>query len=194
MTSEPFEDYLEQAIGLIDGLKGQKQKITKLASEILRCVREDRQVIAFGNGGSAANASHFVADLVKGPPGPSDSHPRAICLTDNISSMTAMANDFSYADIFSEQLKVFCRKGDLVVAISCSGNSPNVLNGVKTAREAGATTFGLCAFDGGKLADMVDTAIITPTRNMLIAEDVHRLILHLVPFLVRKNGPRKDVQ
>jgi len=141
--------------------------------------REDRQVILMGNGGSAALASHFAVDLGKGTATDGKSRFRVISIVDNTPVMTAYANDFSYADVFSEQLRALVRPGDVVFGISGSGNSPNVLNGLKAAREMGATTVVLTGYQGGKAISLADVTLVVPSNDMQHIEDSHLMITHL---------------
>jgi D-sedoheptulose 7-phosphate isomerase len=141
---------------------------------------EERQVFFMGNGGSGSTASHFACDLNKGASYGRQNRFRVISLNDNTATLTAYANDVSYEDVFVEPLKNFLRSGDLVVGISGSGNSPNVLKAIGYANSHGAHTVGLCGFDGGKLAAAVRTPILAPVDDMQKAEDVHMILLHVV--------------
>jgi len=148
----------------------------------------DRQVFAMGNGGSAATASHFIADLgkntrVKGMP-----HFRSFALTDNVASITAYANDEGYENIFSQQLAGLIRKKDVVIGISASGNSKNVLNAISLANAEGATTIGLTGFDGGKLASMVKLSIHIPSNRIEQVEDIHMMIEHMVVSALKEEA------
>jgi D-sedoheptulose 7-phosphate isomerase len=145
-----------------------------------------KRVFIFGNGGSAATASHFACDLSKGAI--TDGKPRikAFALTDNVHILTAWANDTAYDKVFAEQLENYIEPGDIAIGISGSGNSPNVLNGIKLASEKGATTIGFIGFDGGKLKDMVDVHVIAPVHNMEQAEDIHLLLEHVVTSCLRE--------
>lgn len=144
-----FTDYLDQVANLIKVLKEQEVVIVRLVNEIVSTTLRGGKVIVFGNGGSAATASHFVCDLTKGATIPGRAKVKALCLTDNIPMVTAWANDESYESIFVQQLEVYCEPDDLVIALSGSGNSPNVLKGVKAARDKGAICFALRGFDRG---------------------------------------------
>jgi len=148
---------------------------------------EDKTTFLFGNGGSAALASHFACDLSKGTwiRNNGQKRFRAIALTDNLPVLTAWANDSSYEDVFSEQLRGAVQKGDVAFAISCSGNSPNVLRGLEVAREAGATTVGLTGFEGGLMKGLCDMALVIPSDNMQIIEDLHLSVAHCLFTLVR---------
>ena len=138
-------------------------------------------VYFIGNGGSAATASHFANDLSIGTK-TADQHFRSVALTDNVPVMTAIANDFGYEEIFERQLRGLLDAGDVVVAISASGNSPNLLRAVDFAKRKGATTVGLTAFDGGALRRSVDVPVHVPTHagEYGPAEDAHMVIDHLV--------------
>jgi D-sedoheptulose 7-phosphate isomerase len=141
-----------------------------------------RQIFVCGNGGSAATASHLANDLGKGASLDRERRFKVISLTDNVPWMTALANDVSYDSVFAEQLRNFARSGDLLIAISGSGNSQNVLNAVRAARERGMTTVGLTGFDGGRLAAMVDLPVVVDSQHMGRVEDVHLIIVHLICY------------
>lgn len=140
----------------------------------------DRVVFVFGNGGSAALASHSACDLSKGTAVNGNRRFRVLSLTDNVPLMTAWANDQRYDDIFAEQLRSFVQKDDVALAISGSGNSPNVLNGLQVARDAGARTIGLTGFQGGKMKLLCDLCIVIPSDNMQIIEDLHVSVTHSI--------------
>jgi len=181
-----FIAYTDQIAALLGELRRQEGIVLQLVDEIVSRATQGRQVLVFGNGGSAATASHFVCDIVKGTMTPGCPRVKALCLTDNTSLVTAWANDESYDSIFAEQLRVCLHPDDLVVAISGSGNSPNVLRAVEVAKESGATCFGLCGFDGGQLARLAHYAVIIPAENIQQVEDIHLLILHSVSLLVKE--------
>jgi len=145
-----------------------------------------QRVFTCGNGGSAATAIHFASDLQKGALAPGKPPLSAQSLCENISLLTAWANDVSYEESFAQVLDPRVKKGDILIAISGSGNSPNVLNAVDLAKAQGATTIGFTGFDGGKLKDMVDICVIVPSRSMEQTEDVHLLLCHLITNCLRK--------
>ena len=140
-----------------------------------------KTVYLFGNGGSAALASHFACDLGKGvahySPGPRF---RAVSLVDNVPTMTAWANDTCYDEIFAEPLANLLQPQDIALAISGSGNSRNVLRGLEVARTAGAQTIGFTGFQGGKVKALCDICVIVPSENMQIIEDLHLSVAHTV--------------
>ncbi|MFC1915780.1 SIS domain-containing protein [Chloroflexota bacterium] len=144
-----------------------------------------KRVFIFGNGGSAATASHFAADLSKGAFSKGKARIKAFALTDNVPLLTALANDTVYENIFAEQLVNLIEQGDIAIGVSGSGNSPNVLNGIKVARTKGATTIGFIGFDGGKLKDLVDIRIIVPSHNIDQVEDIHLLLGHVITTCLR---------
>lgn len=138
-------------------------------------------VYIFGNGGSAALASHLACDLSKTVTFANGSRRlRALSLTDNMPLMSAWSNDVGYEAVFAEQLRNFVRPADLVVAISGSGNSPNVLCGLELAREKGAKTVGITGRDGGKMVGLCDQCLIVPSQNIQVIEDLHLMAVHAI--------------
>ena len=136
-------------------------------------------IFIMGNGGSASTASHWTCDINKGCNLNNEKRFRMICLNDNIATILAYANDVSYNDIFVEQLRNFFRSGDVVIAISGTGNSANVLKAIRYANENGGITVGLCGFNGGELYRIVDIAILAKTHDMQKVEDVHTIVSHM---------------
>ena len=159
--------------------------ITNVVHAIEKARDEGRSIFIFGNGGSATTAMHFASDLAKGTIYPGKRRIKAFALTDNISLLSAWANDSAYENVFAEQLQNYIEPGDIAIAISGSGNSPNVLNGIKVAEAKGATTIGFTGFEGGKLKDMVDIAIVIPGHDLNPIEDIHLLIGHIITVCLR---------
>jgi len=147
--------------------------------------RKGKGVFIFGNGGSAATASHFACDLAKGAIREGKPRIKAFDLTDNVPLISAWANDSAYENIFAEQLENFIEAGDIAIAISGSGNSQNILNGVEVAKRKGATTIGITGFEGGKLKALVDVAVVVPSNSMEQIEDIHLLIEHVITTCLR---------
>ncbi|MCX7854495.1 MAG: SIS domain-containing protein [Anaerolineae bacterium] len=147
-------------------------------------------IFTMGNGGSAATASHFACDLAKGTIVPGGPRFRVIALTDNVPLITAWSNDVAYEDIFAEQLCNLMGRGDVVVAFSGSGNSPNVLRAVALARQQGGITIGFSGFDGGKLSQIVDVPVVVPCHCMEQVEDVHLVLCHLMATALRQRLQR----
>jgi D-sedoheptulose 7-phosphate isomerase len=155
--------------------------------ESLMCAYETSATIfLFGNGGSAALASHLACDLGKGTVNGSPKRFRALALTDSVPLMTAWANDSKYDNIFAEQLLNFVRPKDVAFAISASGNSPNVLNALEVARKAAAFTVGLTGFDGGQMRQLCDVCVVVPSDNMQIIEDLHLCVAHSLFTVIRQ--------
>lgn len=156
--------------------------------EILLDARERNSMIFFiGNGGSASTCSHFANDLVIGTK-TKQKHFRAVSLTDNNAIITAIGNDFGYKDVFSRQLRALGKKGDVVVAISASGNSNNLLDAVKVSSEMGIKTVALTSFDGGKLKESADQVLHVPSAvgEYGPAEDAHLILNHaIVAYLMQ---------
>jgi D-sedoheptulose 7-phosphate isomerase len=159
--------------------------VQEIAETLLDAYENDSMVFLFGNGGSAALASHFACDLGKGTANGNGKRFRVIALTDNVPLMTAWSNDSRYEDIFSEQLCNFVQAKDVAFAISGSGNSPNVLRALQLAREAGAITVGLTGYQGGKMKELCDQCMIIPSDNMQIIEDLHLCVAHAVFTVIR---------
>lgn len=147
-----------------------------------------RTVFLAGNGGSAAAASHFAQDLAKGTLADMR-YPRRfriMPLTDNISYITALANDEGYETIFEHQMRAFAARGDVLVAISGSGNSPNILRAAHFARETGMTVIGVTGFDGGKLKPISDVSVHVPVDDMGMTEAIHGVLFHLAMARLRE--------
>ncbi|MCC6300612.1 MAG: SIS domain-containing protein [Anaerolineales bacterium] len=149
--------------------------------EILRTARlQGRQVFIMGNGGSASTATHFVCDLAKNTRHPSHPHFRAIGLTDNMAILSAYANDEGYENVFAAQLANLIEADDIVIAISASGNSANVLKAVEAARKHNACTIGFTGFDGGRLGSMVDLQVHVNSHIIEHVEDIHLMLEHMI--------------
>ena len=177
MIREHLADYCADLGKALDGVS--RERFEEFIHLLENAYHNDRQVFFLGNGGSGSTASHFICDLNKGVSYGRPKRFRGISLNDNLAIMTAYANDISYEDVFVEQLRNFLQPGDLVVGISGSGNSPNVLKAIAYANSHGAHTVGLCGFNGGKLAAAVCTPILAPVHDMQKAEDAHMILLHV---------------
>lgn len=171
-----YVEYLARVLKSID-----PREIARFIETLLDARDRGATVFFIGNGGSAATASHFANDISIGTK-PEGRQFRALSLTDNVAILTAVANDFGYEEVFSRQLRVHGRAGDVVVAISASGNSPNLLKAFEMATEAGMKTVAITAFDGGRMKQVADLGIHVPTgpREYGPAEDAHMMIDHLV--------------
>jgi D-sedoheptulose 7-phosphate isomerase len=159
--------------------------VSQLTDLLFQAWLAQATVYTMGNGGSAATAMHMAADLNKNTAVPGQPRVRAISLVENMALITALSNDLGYENVFHEQLLTLAGEGDVVIAISASGNSENVLKGVRTAQSLGATTVGITGYDGGKLAPLVDLPIVVPNHNIEQIEDLHMILEHSVTSGVR---------
>jgi D-sedoheptulose 7-phosphate isomerase len=160
-------------------------EIELVIQALMQAHEAGRGVFLFGNGGSAALASHMACDLGKGTADVTSKRSRVLSLTDNVALITAWANDTNYEEVFSEQLKNQLQPGDVALAISTSGNSPNVLRGFHVAKSLGAITVGLTGFDGGKARPLCDLCIVVPSDNTQIIEDLHSVLAHGIFSVLR---------
>lgn len=179
-----IEDYLEKLKDTINCLD--LKEVEDFFQVLIDCYERENQVFIFGNGGSAATASHFAADLNKGVSHGLKKRFKIICLNDNIPTMLAYANDLSYNDIFVEQLKNFLNKDDVVIGISGSGNSKNILKAIEYANKAGAITIGITGFDGGRLKKIAKHSVNANVLDMQISEDIHLILSHIIMKLFYK--------
>lgn len=173
------DDYTGKLIGLLEGLD--HAAIDEVVRVLLEARDRESRIIFIGNGGSASTASHFAIDIGIGTKG-GDNPFRAISLTDNNAILTGLANDFGYDQVFVRQLGVSMLPGDVLFAISASGNSPNILKAVIFANSHGNHTIGLSGFDGGKLKELCSTSLHVPTEkgDYGLVEDVHLVINHII--------------
>jgi D-sedoheptulose 7-phosphate isomerase len=173
-------DYKTRLIQTLDTLD---MNAVGQAIQILREARDrQRHIFACGNGGSASTASHFVTDMVKGASFQRDSRFRIMALTDSMPTITAYSNDVGYECVFAEQLKNFAESGDVFIAISGSGNSPNVVSAMQYAKEAGCKTIALTGRDGGKLGPLAELEIRVRDQHMGRIEDAHLFICHMICY------------
>jgi D-sedoheptulose 7-phosphate isomerase len=183
MTAFDVPSYLEELSSTIQKLP--LPAIDGLVRLFLRAYESGRTIFLFGNGGSAALASHMTCDLGKGTALAAGKRLRAVALTDNVALITAWANDTRYEKIFAEQLENLLEPGDVAFAISASGNSPNILAALNFARQAGAATAGITGFQGGHMKSLCDVCVVVPSADMQIIEDLHLSIAHSVFRVLR---------
>ena len=168
--------------------------IDQMADALVKAYEAGRVVYTFGNGGSAALASHLACDLGKGTAYCNGGKRfRVLALTDNIPTLTAWANDSGYEDVFSEQLRNFVQPEDVAFAISGSGNSKNVLNALHVARQSGATTLGISGFQGGQMKSLCDICMVVPSNNLQIVEDMHLATAHSIFRIVYSRMSRRTM-
>jgi D-sedoheptulose 7-phosphate isomerase len=162
------------------------QNLEEIADTIVTAWKTGKRIFIMGNGGSATTASHFARDLQMETATSGKPRVKAISLADNIALITSLANDKDYSSIFEEQLIGQMEKDDVVIGISASGNSPNVLKAIEYARRNGATTIGFIGFGGGKLKELVHKAIILSSQDYGPVEDIHLSLDHIISYLVRE--------
>jgi D-sedoheptulose 7-phosphate isomerase len=157
-------------------------EVARLIDLARECWLHDRQLFAFGNGGSAANASHFVTDLGKGASDRMSRAFRVLSLNDNVSWLTALGNDYSYEDVYVRQLSTYARAGDLLIVMSVSGSSPNLVKAVDWANAHGLTTVALTGGKRGPLAERARESVVVGDVHYGRVEDVHMTVLHLLCY------------
>ena len=153
--------------------------IEEIAIQFLNARDDGKHIYVFGNGGSGSTASHMVCDIVKGCSYKKNKRFKISCLNDNIPTLLAYSNDVGYEVIFEEQLKNYLNEGDIVLGISGSGNSQNVINAIEYANSCNAITIGFTGFNGGKLHEIVNIGLHVPVNDMQITEDIHLIINHI---------------
>lgn len=161
--------------------------VERLIQTFQTALKEDRQIFMFGNGGSAANASHFATDLGKGSSDKLGKRFRCLSLNDNVSWLTALANDYAYEDVFARQLMNYARPGDVVFAMSVSGNSPNVVKALDWASKNSLKTVALVGRKRGRAADLAEQVIVIDSDHFGRVEDAHMGICHMLCYAFMEN-------
>jgi D-sedoheptulose 7-phosphate isomerase len=172
--------YLQQQKAALDSIP--LEAVGRIVERFRLALAEDRQVFVFGNGGSAANASHFITDLGKGASDKIGKRFRCLSINDNVSWLTALGNDYAYEDVFVRQLENYARAGDLVMVMSVSGNSPNVVKAVDWAKRRGVFTIALVGGKRGRLAEIADLPVVIDSHHYGRVEDAHMAICHMVCY------------
>lgn len=188
--NEQIKKIITESSNLILNSISLSEKIEESINEIIKCFKRGNKIIIFGNGGSAADAQHIVAEFIGRFQKERKSLP-AISLTTDSSIITSLANDYSYDIVFSRQCESLVSKGDIVIGISTSGKSKNVEEGIKTAKKRGAVTIGLLGGDGGTIKNVADISIVVPSTNTARIQEVHRVIYHIICDVV-ENESTKD--
>lgn len=173
-----IREYFEKEIEVINSLD--IDSINNVMNLLDETFENEKMIYIFGNGGSAATASHFQNDFNKGISEHTNKKFRFLCLNDNIATVMAIANDIGFDEVFRFQLKERLQPGDIVVAISGSGNSSNVINAVEYARLKGNKIVGITGFKGGELKKIADYSLHAPVNSMQITEDIHMIFDHLI--------------
>lgn len=182
---EQYKAALTKAIDSID-----LEKVNQAIEWFREARAAGRTIFVCGNGGSASTASHFVCDMVKGASYERATRFRIMALTDSLPTITAYANDVGYDCVFAQQLENFARPGDLLLAISGSGNSPNVLRAAEYANAAGCRTIALTGRDGGKLGPLAQLNIQAPVPHMGRIEDAHMIVCHMIAYCFMEEADR----
>ena len=178
MKNFEFDAYFARVSETLDKLD--VNSLEKFVDVLLEAREKENTIFIFGNGGSGATASHVAGDFIKGISYQLEKRFRVHCLNDNISGLMAISNDLAYEEIFVEPLKAFLRKGDVVIGISGSGNSSNVVKALEYAKTRGACTVAICGFKGGKIKELADLVVLAPVNDMEVTEDVHIIIFHAI--------------
>lgn len=182
-----INDVINEQIKNLENLKNSdySEKIISISDMIIKCMKAGNKILVAGNGGSASDAQHFAGEIVgrfllerKAMP--------CICLNTDTSVITCVANDYSYDDIFSRQIEGIAKKGDIFIGISTSGNSKNIINAVKKAKEMGIETIGFLGKDGGQLKDLVNEKLIIPYSSTARVQEHHIMSIHLICEIVEK--------
>ncbi|MBQ6706034.1 MAG: SIS domain-containing protein [Clostridia bacterium] len=147
---------------------------------LLSAYRENRQIFVAGNGGSAGTANHFSCDFGKNAVKSQTNRPKILSLSANVEVLTALGNDFSYADVFTEQLKNQMSDGDVILLISASGNSPNVVSAAEYVKSRGGTVIGMTGFSGGRLRELSDVSLHVSCDSYEESEDLHLILTHMI--------------
>lgn len=173
-----YKSYIELLKNTLDQLD--EVEVQKAIDAFLEVYQKQGTIYIFGNGGSGASASHATGDFLKGASYGLDKRFKVICLNDNLPSMMAIANDMSWDDIFVEPLRNFLQPQDLVIGISGSGNSKNVVKAMDFAKSKNVKTIAFCGFKGGTIKELADIHIHSKAMDMEIAEDVHMIVFNII--------------
>jgi D-sedoheptulose 7-phosphate isomerase len=176
MPSHCLKKYLTDLSAIFTTIDA--HEFDQLVQELNTANEKQSNIFVCGNGGSASTASHFACDINKGASHGKGKRFKILCLNDNIPTMLAYANDVSYDDVFVEQLKNFMVQGDMVIGISGSGNSKNVLKTIEYANNHGGRSFGICGYGGGMLKQVAHKSLVVHSRDMQKVEDSHLIVLH----------------
>ena len=173
-----IRDYLERLTSTVEAMS--TDEIERLSEMLYRAYLDGKQVFTLGNGGSASTASHMAADLGKNTIGANMRRFRIMSLNDNIPLLTALANDYGYEQVFAEQLQNLIQPGDVLIVLSGSGNSLNVLRAMEYARSRSAEVAALLGFGGGRAAELADVTVLVDSDDYGVVEDAHLVINHIL--------------
>ena len=161
------------------------EELDKIASLLIKSIKDKKKIYSCGNGGSAAISEHFVCDFLKGSSAGTNISPVIYSLSSNVPILTAVANDIDYESVFSFPLERYGEKGDVLICVSSSGNSPNIVKAIKTAKTLGMISVSFVGFSGGKARDESDYSIHIPNENYGVVEDTHHSLMHILAQYVR---------
>ena len=178
-----FSEYITEIKASLDRLP--VHQVQHVVDTIISAWQRNQQIFIIGNGGSASTASHMACDLSKNTANVDAPRLRVMSLNDNMALFSAYSNDNGYENVFAEQLKNFVNRGDILVAISASGNSKNILKAIRLANSMGAITIGWSGYDGGELAQIAQIPLVVPSHNIERIEDIHLMLEHMVTVAVR---------
>ena len=189
-VSDFVSDYVDRLKYAIDQIP--HDRVAAMGEILYRAYRHNKQVFIVGNGGSAATASHMACDLGKNTISPNRPRFRVLSLNDNVALVSALANDLGYEHVFSEQLKNLIRPGDVLISITGSGNSQNILRAMEYARERAATNIALLGFDGGRALALADEYVLVPVHDYGVVEDLHMVLDHILTEYFRVRLDAED--
>lgn len=176
-----IQDYIAKQKAALDSIP--VEGVAKAIETLHKAWAEDRQIFVIGNGGSAANSSHFVTDLGKSSSDKMGKRFRVLSLTDNVAWITAIGNDYAYEDIFVRQLENYGRKGDVVIGVSVSGNSPNVVKALEWSKKNGLTTIAMVGAKRGRMAEIADQVLMVNDTHYGRVEDAEMGMLHMLCYI-----------
>src|SRR4051812_8772979 len=180
-----ISDYVKQQKAALDSIP--VEAVGQIIEKLRMALKDDRQIFVIGNGGSASNSSHFVTDLGKGAADKIGRRFRCLSLNDNVSWMTALGNDYAYEDVFVRQLMNYGRRGDVLLAMSVSGNSPNVVKAFEWSKQNGLSTIGLVGGKRGRVAEIADQVVVIDSTHFGRVEDAHMGICHMICYAFMEN-------
>ncbi|MGY8655606.1 MAG: D-sedoheptulose-7-phosphate isomerase [Verrucomicrobiia bacterium] len=183
--TEWISNYITAQKAALDSIP--TEDVAALIDKLTQALRDDRQIFVFGNGGSASNCSHFATDLGKGASDPLDKRFKIISLNENLSWITALANDYSYEEVYSRQLMNYGKPGDIALTLSVSGNSPNLVKAMEWAKDNGLQTVALVGAKRGRLAEIADDVIVIDSEHYGRVEDAQMGICHLLCYAFMEN-------
>lgn len=175
-----LENYIREQRAALESIPA--DAVENIIGIYQKALKEDRQIFVFGNGGSASNSSHFITDLGKSASDKTYRRFRCFSLNENLSWITAIGNDYAYEDIYLRQLENYARPGDIVMVLSVSGNSPNIVKAIEYCKKQGVYTIALLGGKKGRLAELADTSIIINSTHYAKVEDCHMHICHMICY------------